>query len=440
MEKIDLKKIALDEIEKRKGEIISICKSVYDEPEEGFREFKTREKIKKFFKREGILFEEFGITGIKGRIEGNGDINIGIFSEMDALFNPSHPNSRNGLVHACGHFAQIGYLLGVAIGMKKIHKFLSGNIILFGTPAEEFINLEFRGNLKEEKKIEFFGGKQEMIREGVLDDVHIGIMAHGDSSSEGRYFTVGYSTNGFLSKMVKFKGRSSHAGAEPEKGVNALHMMTLSIDAINMLRERFRDEDHIRVHYISTKGGDSVNIVPDDVRMEMYVRGANLDAILSTNRLVDGALIHSSLALGGEVEIKTVPGYLPLIQNPTLTELFKRNAEELGITVIKKDFSGASTDMGDVSHLIPSIHPSFSGFSGDFHGKDFKMVDEEMALIIPAKAISMTIIDLLYHKGDIAKKIVGDFKPPLTKKKYLSLMRKIDKVKYFREDYLRIDG
>ncbi|RLD13935.1 MAG: amidohydrolase [Caldiserica bacterium] len=427
MEKSELKKIVLDEIERRKEEIVSLCRSIYEEPEEGFREFKTKEKLKSFFAKENIPYEEFSITGIKGKISGKGDINIGIFSEMDALFNPSHPDSKNGLVHACGHFAQIGYLLGVALGINRIKEHLSGNIFLFGTPAEEFIDLSFREKLKNEGKIRFFGGKQEMIREGVIKDVHIGIMAHGDSSYSGRYFTIRYRTNGFISKMIKFKGKPSHAGAEPEKGVNALHIMTLSINAINMLRERFKDKEHIRVHYISTKGGDSVNIIPDDVRMEMYVRGSSIDAILSVDKLVDRAIVGSSYALNGDVTIKTIPGYLPLIQNDCLSEIFKKNAEEFGIEVKERDFSGASTDMGDVSHLIPVIHPSFSGFSGDFHGDNFKMVDEEMALIIPAKVIAMTLIDLLYDGAKNAKKILDSFTPLLTRERYLSLMNGLER-------------
>lgn len=424
MEISELKNMALEEIDKRKKEILSLCKSIYDEPEEGFKEFETKKKIKSFFERENIPFEEgFSITGIKGILKGSGDINIGVFSEMDALFNSLHPDSKNGLVHACGHFAQVGYLIGVAIGINKIRKHLSGNIFLFGTPAEEFIDLSFREKLKNEGKIRFFGGKQEMIRGGVIDDVHIGIMAHGDSSYSGRYFTIGYRTNGFVSKMIRFKGKPSHAGAEPEKGINALHMMTLSIDAINMLRERFKDKDHIRVHYINTKGGDSVNVIPHDVRMEMYVRGANIDAILSVDKLVDRAIFGSSYALGGDVVIRTIPGYLPLIQNEHLSGVFKRNAEELGFKVIERDFSGASTDMGDISHLIPVIHPSFSGFSGKFHGEDFKMVDEEMACIIPAKVIAVTLIDLLSHDGRLAREIIENHKPLLTKEKYLSLMK-----------------
>ena len=439
MEKSELKKIVLDEIEKRKEEIISICRSIYNEPEEGFKEFRTREKIKSFFVKENIPYEEFSITGIKGILKGGGDINIGVFSEMDALFNPSHPDSKNGLVHACGHFAQIGYLIGVALGINRIRKYLSGNIFLFGTPAEEFIDLSFREELKRDGKIRFFGGKQEMIREGVIDDVHIGIMAHGDSSYRGRYFIVGYGTNGFVSKMIRFKGRPAHAGAEPEKGINALHMMTLSIDAVNMIRERFRDKDHIRVHYISTKGGDSVNVIPDDVRMEMYVRGASTNAILSVDKLVDRAILGSSYALGGDVNIKTIPGYLPLIQNKELSEIFKKNAEEIGIKVVERDFSGASTDMGDISHIIPVIHPSFSGFSGKFHGEDFKMVDEEMACIIPAKVIAMTIIDLLYDKA-LARKIIENYKPLLTKEDYLSFMNKLERETSSSEIYFKSDG
>jgi metal-dependent amidase/aminoacylase/carboxypeptidase family protein len=191
---------------------------------------------------------------------------------------------------------------------------------------------------------------------------------------------------------------------------------------INALRETFRDQDVVRVHPIITKGGDLVNNVPSDVRIETYVRAKTMEAIDLTNAKVDAALRAGGAAIGAKVNIDTLPGQLPLICNQRLNELFVEDAKLANPQVEIKDAGhfGASTDMGDVSHLMPAIHPFIGGTNGLLHSKDFKVVDFAAAALLPGKTFAMMIIDLLSDDGAKAQEILANYKPALTKQEYIA--------------------
>lgn len=428
MGKAELKKIAIEEIEKNRERIVELGKSIFSEPEEGFKEFKTAEKVKNAFKEMDIKFEdELAVTGIKGHIAGReSGPTLAIIGELDALFNSEHPSAdkTTGLVHACGHFAQIAWLIGSGFGLRKVMEHLSGTVVLFAVPAEEYIDLGFRQQLKEEGKIRYFGGKQELIRLGAFDDVDLAMMSHAQSDIPGRNVYISKGSNGFLGKSARFIGRASHAGAAPFEGINALNAFNIALSAIHAQRETFRDNDSVRVHLIVTKGGDSVNIVPSEVKVEAYVRANSTEAIMDANLKVDRALKAGAMGVGASVEILQTPGYLPLDSNEALSDLWLENAN----TLLGKDnvhtipAFGGSTDMGDLMHIKPGIHPFVGGFSGGLHTKDFEITDEEMAYIIPAKLQAMTAIDLLYDGAKVAKEIVSNFKPKLSKGAYLKLL------------------
>ena len=169
-------------------------------------------------------------------------------------------------------------------------------------------------------------------------------------------------------------------------GINALNAATLALSAIHFNRETFRDEDTVRVHPIITKGGEAVSAVPSDVRMETFVRGRTVEAITDANRKVDRAIKAGALAVGASVNIQTIPGYLPLVQDSSFSQLFESNAVDL----VGKDNVGhvphrtGSTDMGDVSHLMPAIHPYVGGASGLGHGADYVIEDYGLAVITAA--------------------------------------------------------
>jgi amidohydrolase len=424
----ELKTIALEEIDRQRDRIITTAKSVWEEPEEGYREYKTAQKIEEFFHELGISYQkELAITGLKGYLKGaQYGSNVCLIGELDAVCNPEHPQAdkETGMVHACGHASQLAWLIGAGFGLSKVIEELAGNVVLFAVPAEEYLNLHFRQQLKDEGKIKYFGGKQELIRLGAFDDIDIAVMAHAITSGSGKSMSIPSSTNGFVGKTAKFIGKTAHAGLEPDKGINALNAFNLALSAIHTQRETFRDADMVRVHPILTKGGEGVNNVPSDVRTEMYVRAKTVDAIQDANRKVDRALKAGAMGIGAKVEIVNTPGYLPLVQEQTINDIWVKNSTTLlgSENVHFIGHNGASTDMGDITHLIPGIHPFSGGFQGNMHGSDFQVTDEEMAYILPAKLYAMTVIDLLAQDAQVAKKIVREFTPRLTKEEYLKLL------------------
>ena len=199
-----------------------------------------------------------------------------------------HPcaDPETGAAHACGHNSQIAAVLGAAMGLAPLKGLLGGDVTFAAVPAEEYVELEFRQSLQEKGEIEFMGGKQEFVRLGVLEDVDMGLMIHSHAGVTERRFLLDCFSSGFIGKVIRFMGKEAHAGSRPFDGINALNAAALSLLAIGTQRETFREADRIRIHPIITKGGDLVNIVPADVRMETYVRGMSMEAILSASRMI----------------------------------------------------------------------------------------------------------------------------------------------------------
>ena len=153
----------------------------------------------------------------------------------------------------------------------------------FAVPAEEYGDVAWRVEQARAGRLEFLGGKPELVRLGHFDDVDLAMMIHATSQPELGKASVAASNNGCVVKTVRYVGRASHAGGAPHLGVNALYAATIGLSAINAIRETFRDEDSIRVHPIITHGGSQVNVIPGDVRIETYVRGKTVEAILEAN-------------------------------------------------------------------------------------------------------------------------------------------------------------
>jgi amidohydrolase len=429
MTKEELKQKVTEQIYLNKELIISIGNKIFNHPELGFKEWDTSRLAADQLKALGLSCEEaLAITGVKACAKGRqSKARVMIMGELDAVVCPLHPSAdlSTGAAHSCGHNSQIATMLGSAIGLTPFMEYLDGDVVFAAVPAEEYVELEYRERLKKDGRIEFFGGKQEFIRLGVLDDVDMGMMIHSHAGIEDRKFLLACDSSGFVGKIVKFIGKEAHAGAEPFNGINALNAAALSLMAINSQRETFKESDRIRVHPIITKGGDLVNIVPADVRMETYVRGRNIEAVLNASGKVNRAIQGSAMAIGAQAEITEIPGYMPLIQNERMTELFGENAVELlgpdaNLTVY--ELMGA-TDAGDISSIMPFIHISTGGYSGTAHSQNFTICDEEMAYVMPAIAMAMTTIDLLWDGAVEALKIKENYTPKFTKESYLKLLK-----------------
>lgn len=435
MNKQELKKIVCDTIDKHRNEIIEIGKKVLMNPELGFKEIKTAETVKGVFSKLGLEYKDkLALTGVKAYMRGkNSKAKVAVMGEMDAVLCPMHPNadSNTGAAHSCGHNTQIAAMLGAAIGFVNsgAKEHLDGDVIFMAVPAEEFVELEYRERLKKDGKISFLGGKQELIHIGAFDDVDMAMMVHCQPNTpERKAWLMGGST-GFIGKTIRFKGKEAHAGGTPYLGINALNAAMAALMCIHAQRETFRDEDHIRVHPIITKGGDLVNIVPADVRMETFVRGRSMDAVVDANKKVNRAIKGAAYAIGAEATITEFPGYLPMVQDNELSDLFKSNSGQLigEENIIEGIDMVGSTDIGDLCSIMPVIQPNIGGVTGDAHSQDYRIADEEAVYIIPAKAMAMTVVDLLWNGAEKASEIKKNFKPQFTKDSYLKFMDDIVK-------------
>ncbi len=424
MDKSELKRIVCAEIDRRREEIIAIGNKILENPEMGFREHKTAELVDGTLRGLGIPTEcGLAVTGVKGELPGRESrARVAVIGELDAVVCSTHPKAEPvcGAAHACGHHAQIAAMLGCAMGLSLVSGELDGDVVFLATPAEEYVEIGYRERLRDRGEIDFFGGKQELIRKGVFDSIDMAMMVHASGDTPENEIFVGGTSLGFVAKSVDFVGRAAHAASAPHEGINALNAAMSAMMCIHAQRETFRDEDKIRVHPIITNGGELVNVVPSRVTMETYVRGASREAILDASEKVDRAMDGASYAIGAKCEIKNYKGYLPLLQSAKLGEVFARNAgllPEPPKVNMNVDMA-FSTDIGDLSHFMPVIQPRVGGFAGNLHAEDFRAVDEVLAYVNPAKIMAMTVIDLLADGAHEALAIKAAFKPKMTKEEY----------------------
>jgi amidohydrolase len=435
----DVKRAVCEAIDRQSEKIVTVGETIRKSPELGFKEFKTSRLVEETMREIGLQPKGgLAITGVRGEARGKTDgPTFALLGELDGLVVAGHPvtDPQTGAAHACGHNAQVAGMLGAAMGLigAKAFEHLAGRVVFFAVPAEEYGDVAWRVEQARAGKLEFLGGKPELLRLGHFDDVDMAMMIHLTPQREYRKAGVAASNNGCIVKTVRYIGRASHAGGAPHLGINALYAAQIGLSAINAIRETFRDEDSIRVHPIITHGGSQVNVIPGDVRIETYVRGKSVEAILDANVRVDRALKAGALALGAQVEIETLPGYLPLFNHEGMSKYFVANAsDQLGAdNVTQMGHRSGSTDMGDISHVMPTLHPYISGASGSGHGADYKITDPKLAYVENAKQLALMAVDMLWDGAKNAKGIIAEFKPRLTKEAYLSFQRGINKTELY---------
>lgn len=429
----------LEVVDNIKEEMILLSEEIFKNPELGFKEYKTRESICKILDKYKITYKnDIALTGIVATIDsGKEGAHIGLLCELDAVptINHEFSNNHDNAAHTCGHYAQVGTMLGIflAIEQSGILDNLCGKVTFIATPAEEYCDFEYRKELVEKNKLTYISGKQEMIKLGVFNNIDTILSCHTMGTGTNYYAETNSTLNGFLGKRVIFKGKSAHAGANPSEGINALNAATLAMNAINFLRETFKEEDAIRVHYVMTQGGTTVNSVPEQTMLDMYIRAKSLDAILEVNKKVDRALRAGALGVGCNVEICDTGGYLPLKQDYNLNKVIEDNLLQFmsDDRILKNCHSYASGDIGDLSHLVPTIQIGVSGFSGNIHGYNFKTENSKMAYELPMKYLGSAAIDLLSNKGKLAKDIKAKFKPEFTTSEYINLLNNLNQNKLY---------
>src|SRR6266849_3911993 len=387
MTKTELKGRIYAAIDARAETIVAIGERIRRHPELGFKEHRTARLVDETLQSLGLTTKTgLASTGVRSELAGR----------------------RSGPT-----FAILGELDGLVV---------AGH-------AEEGGDLEWRVGQRATGALELLGGKQELLRLGHFDDVDLAMMIHTSSRAEDGKAGVPLSNNGRVGKTVRYVGRAAHAGGAPHAGINALYAAHIGLMAINAVRETFRDDDTIRVHPIMTHGGSQVNVIPGEARLETYVRGRTLEGVLDANAKVDRALKAGALALGARVEIETLPGYLPLRCDATMARYFKANAADLVGAEHYREIGhrAASTDMGDLSQVIPILHPYMGGALGTGHAADYAIADPALAYVAPAKALAAMVVDLLWDDASGAREVLAHAAPGLTRDRYLALHRDVAK-------------
>ena len=417
-------------IDVHKDQIIAFAEDIAAHPEPGYEEFCTAGKTAEVLKNLGYkVTEHLARTGVKGTKSIKEGPSLTVIGELDAIGCHSHPNANpvTGVAHACGHHAQMAAMIGCAIAMADpdVQKCLAGTVNFLAVPAEEYIDADKRARLKKEG-IEFCCGKSEMIRTGVFDDTDIALTTHVHMVPVEEDFYLGNpACNGYSAERVTVRGKAAHGAIDPWNGVNALSITTSAIQMMGLMRETFREEDHVRLHNVIRKAGDVINSVPDEAIVETKVRAASLDKICESTDMVNRAYAGSAYAFGGKIEMEKLQGYMPIIPRAADNALIEA-ADDLGLnyrTVQKGDFNNACTDVGDLSHLVPVVNFTFKGFEGKLHGADFKITDPEKAYILPAKLLALTVYKLLKNGGQEAKKITKSYTPVFNKESYIQYVK-----------------
>jgi amidohydrolase len=437
-----LKQTLFDAIDRVAEPLCAFGADIFAHPELGFREERTSTQVAEALRALGLEVEEgLACTGVRAVVRGAAaGPTVAVIGELDALPVPEHPHAdaSTGAAHACGHNAQLAHLLGVAtaLGTTDVRAALAGTVVFLAVPAEEYVDLAWRAEQRRRGAIEFLGGKPELVRRGAFDAIDLALMVHASGDAGDAPLSVLWEYNGFIAKRIRFIGRAAHAGVAPHRGINALAAARIALAAIDAQRDTFRDDDHVRVHPVVTHGGDAVNVVPHEVRVETFVRGASLAAIFDAAEKVDRAMRAGALALGAAVEIETLPGYLPLSVDRRLGALFRDNAIDLvgAAGWNEGPLCAACTDAGDLSHVMPVLHPNHGGCAGYNHTADFRITDPHAAYVTPAKALAATVVDLLVDDARAARETLAAFVPKLTRDAYLAQMRDLSRTQRFTAD------
>ena len=406
-----------EHIGRNRALILSVADTIWSHPETGYREWKTSAYMEGTFRSLGYHPVTMGnIPGFYADLDtGRPGPTLAVIGELDSILCPSHPQADpvTGAVHACGHHTQCANLVGAAAVLREASQELSGKIRFIAAPAEELIELDFRAQLKKDSIIKYFAGKDELMYRGVFDDVDAAIMIHsGLVHNTTLIFTPGM--NGLMAKHITYIGKAAHAGGAPHLGINAIYAASLGLQAVNSIRETFIEANYTRVHPIITEGGAAINVIPDTARIETFVRGASPQAIVSENKKINRALAGAALCMGARIKVDDHLTYMPLENEPGMRAL----AQEVGVAMLGRgsvgefdSWSSGTTDMGNLSCVMPVLQPYAGGGAGTDHGDDYRVADTEVACIDSTRFITGMAYALLQNSACALCEIKSGFKP-----------------------------
>lgn len=405
-------------VDGRRAQILEAERWLWAHPQTGYTEWEADDYLARNFEQLGYTLVRAGnIPGFYADLDtGRPGPTLCIMAELDALDIDTHPESVNGMAHCCGHHAQCAALLGIAGALAQPGALdgLWGRIRLMAVPAEEMIQLTFREELRKQGVIRYMGGKTEFMHRGFFDGVDIAMIAHGAVRTD-KDFIGRLGHNGCIAKTIRYKGRAAHAGGYPHQGINAQYAATLGLQACNALRETFQEQDYIRFHPVMQGANCAVNIIPDRMCMETFVRGRTIEAIKRENRKLNRALTGAALAMGAGVEICDRPGYFPEVSHRPLMQLIEQCCAQLcGAERVDFDYqlwSAGSSDFGDLTAVMPGVQFYACGAVGTAHGTDYTVADPERLCVNSAKAQLLVAEELLSRQAVRAKEIMDSYTP-----------------------------
>jgi amidohydrolase len=363
-----------EEVERRADVLVDASHQIHAHPELCFEERFAHDLLTSLLEADGVRVER-GVHGMDTAFEaraGSEGPTIAVICEYDAL---------PGIGHACGHNIIGTAGLGAGLAAAALAEELGGRVVIMGTPAEE-------GG----------GGKVPFIEAGAFDDVDAAMMVHPAGADLTAMTTIA-----IQQLWVTYEGRAAHAAAFPWKGRNALDAAVLGYVNVAALRQHIRPDE--RVHGIFTEAGDKPNIVPAHTAAQWYVRSPTLPQLEDLKARVLTCLEAGAASAGCTMQHEWKdPAYADLVDNPALVDLYAANAGTLGRVYLHPSASDTpvvgSTDMGNVSHVVPSIHPTIKVAPShvSIHTPEFTAYaaspDGDRAVIDGAKALAMTVVDL----------------------------------------------
>jgi amidohydrolase len=368
-----LKSRALAAIDAHAAELIALSHRIHACPEIAYQEVQASGWL-----TDALRVQGFDVTpGIAGlptafrAVAGSGHPAVAILAEYDAL---------PGIGHGCGHNIIATAALGAGIGVRAVIDQLEGSVQVIGTPAEEV-----------------YGGKVAMIREGAFDGLDAAIMTH-----PGTQDTVIAKALACAELTVEYHGREAHAAAQPERGINALEAMIIAFNSINSMRQHIRAT--ARVHGVITDGGAAPNIVPGHSAASFLVRAEDDAYLEELKRRVIACFEAGATATGATLELRWNPNqYAAMNTNMAMAVAHRKNLAAVGRELPETEAPRpmGSTDMGNVSKLVPGIHPGIAIAPADVNGHSPAFAEYaasssgDRAVIDGAKALAMTAIDIL---------------------------------------------
>ena len=366
------------EVDARATRLLNVSHQIHETPELCFEEHAAHDLLCSVLEDEGLEVERSAFdldTAFIARSGATGP-HIAVICEYDAL-----PE----IGHACGHNVIAAAGLGAGLAAAALAEELGGRISIIGTPAEE-------GG----------GGKCYMLERGAFDGVSAAMMVH-----PANHELTTMSAIAVEQLEVTYSGQSAHASASPHKGRNALDGAVLGYMNVAALRQHIRPDE--RIHGIFTRAGDKPNIVPHEAAAEWYVRSPKLDSLAELRQRVVACLEAGATAAGVDIQCQCkAPIYADMINSQTMLEFYASNAAAAGRVVGEPRSSFAvvgSTDMGNVSYAVPSIHPMIKVAPDNvaIHTPEFahyaKSQSGDQAVLDGAKIMAMTVADLWLDPG-----------------------------------------